>query len=135
MDLTRQALAKYANQVFLKVIEGYQHNVIKQVTFYSRHFLGLVGDLDTLLSSHDGFLLGPCLESAKGLAKDSEQEKQVVFLAPLYKINICKSLNIMDVVETIGVHGVQFEWNARTQITMWFDNTETEASLLHDYGT
>lgn len=86
MDLTRQALAKYANQVFLKVIEGYQQNDIKQVTFYSRHFLDLVKDLDTLLSSHDGFLLGPCLESAKGLAKDSEQEKQVVFLAPLYKL-------------------------------------------------
>jgi len=29
---------------------------------------------------------------------------------------------------------LQYEWNARTQITMWFDNTETEASLLRDYG-
>lgn len=29
---------------------------------------------------------------------------------------------------------LQFEWNARTQITMWFDNTELEASLLRDYG-
>ncbi|ONI08466.1 hypothetical protein PRUPE_5G179500 [Prunus persica] len=28
----------------------------------------------------------------------------------------------------------QFEWNARTQITMWFDNTKEEASLLRDYG-
>lgn len=29
---------------------------------------------------------------------------------------------------------MQHEWNARTQITMWFDNTEDEASLLRDYG-
>ena len=29
---------------------------------------------------------------------------------------------------------LQFEWNARTQITMWYDNTEVEASLLRDYG-
>lgn len=29
---------------------------------------------------------------------------------------------------------MQFEWNARTQITMWFDNAEEEASLLRDYG-
>lgn len=29
---------------------------------------------------------------------------------------------------------LQYEWNARTQITMWFDNTETQASLLRDYG-
>lgn len=84
MDLTRQALVKYANQVFLEVIEGYQHNDIKQVTFYSQHFLDLVKDLDILLSSHDGFLLGSWLESAKRLAKDSEQEKQVVFLVLLY---------------------------------------------------
>ena len=29
---------------------------------------------------------------------------------------------------------MQYEWNARTQITMWFDNTNTKASLLRDYG-
>lgn len=32
------------------------------------------------------------------------------------------------------VKNMQFEWNARTQITMWFDNTDEEASLLRDYG-
>ncbi|XP_065033469.1 alpha-N-acetylglucosaminidase-like isoform X2 [Musa acuminata AAA Group] len=103
VDLTRQALAKYANKVFLKIIEGYQLSNLKQVTIYSQHFLDLMKELDMLLSCHDGFLLGPWLESAKRLARDPEQEQQ-------------------------------FEWNARTQVTMWFDNTETEASLLRDYG-
>ncbi|XP_064993348.1 alpha-N-acetylglucosaminidase [Musa acuminata AAA Group] len=103
VDLTRQALAKYANKVFLKIIEGYKLSNLKQATIYSQHFLDLVKDLDMLLSCHDGFLLGPWLESAKRLARDPEQEQQ-------------------------------FEWNARTQVTMWFDNTETEASLLRDYG-
>ncbi|CAL9765498.1 unnamed protein product, partial [Musa acuminata subsp. burmannicoides] len=103
VDLTRQALAKYANKVFLKIIEGYQLSNLKQVTIYSQHFLDLVKDLDMLLSCHDGFLLGPWLESAKRLSRDPEQEQQ-------------------------------FECNARTQVTMWFDNTETEASLLRDYG-
>uniref|UniRef100_A0A803LC15 Alpha-N-acetylglucosaminidase n=1 Tax=Chenopodium quinoa TaxID=63459 RepID=A0A803LC15_CHEQI len=28
----------------------------------------------------------------------------------------------------------QYEWNARTQITMWFDTTETNQSKLHDYA-
>ncbi|XP_065047690.1 alpha-N-acetylglucosaminidase-like isoform X2 [Musa acuminata AAA Group] len=103
VDLTRQALAKYANKVFLKIIEGYQLSNLKQVTIYSQHFLDLMKELDMLLSCHDGFLLGPWLESAKRLARDPEQEQQ-------------------------------FEWNARTQVTMWFDYTETEASLLRDYG-
>ncbi|XP_042491727.1 alpha-N-acetylglucosaminidase [Macadamia integrifolia] len=28
----------------------------------------------------------------------------------------------------------QYEWNARTQITMWFDNLATNQSKLHDYA-
>jgi len=103
VDLTRQALAKYANQIFLKIIKGYKLNDINQVTTLCERFLNLVNDLDVLLASHEGFLLGPWLESAKGLARDHEQE-------------------------------IQYEWNARTQITMWFDNTETKASLLRDYA-
>ncbi|GAV87569.1 NAGLU domain-containing protein/NAGLU_N domain-containing protein/NAGLU_C domain-containing protein, partial [Cephalotus follicularis] len=103
VDLTRQALAKYANDLFLKVIEAYQLSDVNGVVYNSEKFLDLVKDLDLLLASHDGFLLGPWLESAKQLAQDQKQEQQ-------------------------------FEWNARTQITMWFDNTEEEASLLRDYG-
>ncbi|KAK4493383.1 hypothetical protein RD792_017717 [Penstemon davidsonii] len=103
VDLTRQALAKYANQLFVKVVEAYQLGDLRVVKQLSEKFLGLVEDMDTLLASHDGFLLGPWLESAKQLAQNEEQKKQ-------------------------------FEWNARTQITMWFDNTEEEASLLRDYG-
>ncbi|KAK8571123.1 hypothetical protein V6N13_025679 [Hibiscus sabdariffa] len=103
VDLTRQALAKYANELFLKIIDAYTLKDVDGVTFLSQKFLDLVEDMDTLLASHDGFLLGPWLESAKQLAQNEEEEKQ-------------------------------YEWNARTQITMWFDNTEEEASLLRDYG-
>nr|XP_048329041.1 alpha-N-acetylglucosaminidase-like [Ziziphus jujuba var. spinosa] len=103
IDLTRQALAKYANQLFLNVIEAYRSNDVHGVSEQSQRFLDLVEDMDTLLGCHEGFLLGPWLESAKQLAQHEEQKKQ-------------------------------FEWNARTQITMWFDNTEEEASLLRDYG-
>lgn len=62
------------------VIEAYQNNDIENVRIYSKQFLDLVNDLDMLLACHDGFLLGPWLESAKNLAKDSEQEKQVITL-------------------------------------------------------
>lgn len=103
VDLTRQVLAKYANQLFFKVIEAYQSKDIHEVTLLSQIFLDLVDDLDTLLACHDGFLLGPWLDSAIQLGQNEEQKRQ-------------------------------FEWNARTQITMWFDNTEEEASLLRDYG-
>uniref|UniRef100_A0A7N0V3J4 Alpha-N-acetylglucosaminidase n=1 Tax=Kalanchoe fedtschenkoi TaxID=63787 RepID=A0A7N0V3J4_KALFE len=103
VDLTRQALAKYSNQLFLKVIEAYASLDVQQVTHLSQKFLNLVYEMDMLLSCHDGFLLGSWLESSKQLAVNEQQK-------------------------------IQYEWNARTQITMWFDNTEEEASLLRDYG-
>ncbi|XP_022738766.1 alpha-N-acetylglucosaminidase-like [Durio zibethinus] len=103
VDLTRQALAKYANELFLEIIDAYQLKDVDGVTSLSQKFLDLVEDMDTLLACNDGFLLGPWLESAKQLAQNDKEKKQ-------------------------------FEWNARTQITMWFDNTEEEASLLRDYG-
>lgn len=103
VDLTRQVLAKHANELFLKVIEAYRLKDSHGVAHQSQMFLDLVEDIDTLLACHEGFLLGPWLESAKQLAQDEEQQ-------------------------------IQFEWNARTQITMWYDNTEVEASLLRDYG-
>ncbi|CAL9047258.1 alpha-N-acetylglucosaminidase-like isoform X1 [Musa acuminata AAA Group] len=28
----------------------------------------------------------------------------------------------------------QYQWNARTQVTMWYDNTKTNQSRLHDYA-
>lgn len=75
--MTRQALAKYANQLFLEVIEAYQLNDVRGAACHSQKFLELVEDMDTLLACHDGFLLGPWLESAKQLAQDEQQEIQV----------------------------------------------------------
>lgn len=54
----------------------YQLNDVHGVTCHSQKFLELVEDMDALLACHDGFLLGPWLESAKKLAQDKEQEKQ-----------------------------------------------------------
>lgn len=131
-DLTRQALAKYANQLFLKVIEAYLLNDIIGVASHGQTFLDLVEDMDTLLACHDGFLLGPWLESAKKLAQDEEQEKQVlILLTLLHSTQI--PLN-MSLFYSPRDSMIQFEWDARTQITMWFDNASEEASLLRDYG-
>lgn len=130
VDLTRQVLAKYANQLFLKVIEAYQSHDVHGVTLLSQRFLDLVDDLDTLLACHDGFLLGPWLESAKQLAQNEEQERQVWFTSIGIKLKTPSDIYFY----WCDRNNFQFEWNARTQITMWFDNTEEEASLLRDYG-
>lgn len=79
VDLTRQALAKYSNELFFRIVKAYQLYDAQKMASLSQQFLELVKDIDTLLACHEGFLLGPWLESAKQLAQDEEQEKQVQF--------------------------------------------------------
>ncbi|KAJ1697639.1 hypothetical protein LUZ63_006151 [Rhynchospora breviuscula] len=103
VDLTRQALSKLANQVYLDALTAYGANNLNTLTLHSQKFLGIIKDLDTLLASDDNFLLGTWLEDAKSLAMTSSERKQ-------------------------------YEWNARTQVTMWYDNTKINQSILHDYA-
>uniref|UniRef100_A0A0E0D0R9 Alpha-N-acetylglucosaminidase n=1 Tax=Oryza meridionalis TaxID=40149 RepID=A0A0E0D0R9_9ORYZ len=103
VDLTRQSLSKLANEVYLDAMNAYRKKDSNGLNFYTKKFLELIVDIDTLLASDDNFLLGPWLEDAKSLARTENERKQ-------------------------------YEWNARTQVTMWYDNTKTEQSKLHDYA-
>ncbi|KAJ7949216.1 Alpha-N-acetylglucosaminidase [Quillaja saponaria] len=103
VDLTRQALSKLANQVYIDAVTSFQQKDINTLYLHSETFLQLIKDIDVLLASDDNFLLGTWLESAKKLALNPIETKQ-------------------------------YEWNARTQVTMWFDNTNTTQSKLHDYA-
>lgn len=78
VDLTRQALSKFANQVYLDVITSYQRNDPKNLDLNSRKFLELIKDIDILLASDDNFLLGTWLESAKSLAANQNERRQVI---------------------------------------------------------
>ncbi|XP_072975056.1 alpha-N-acetylglucosaminidase [Typha angustifolia] len=103
VDLTRQALSKLANQVYLDAMSAYQGNDASSLHIHCQKFINLIEDIDTLLASDDNFLLGTWLESAKRLAVNQNERRQ-------------------------------YEWNARTQVTMWYDNTRTNQSKLHDYA-
>ncbi|TVU46998.1 hypothetical protein EJB05_06572 [Eragrostis curvula] len=103
VDLTRQCLSKLANEVYLDAMSSYKKKDSNGLNYHTKKFLELIVDIDTLLAADDNFLLGPWLESAKGLAMTEVERKQ-------------------------------YEWNARTQVTMWYDNTKTEQSKLHDYA-
>lgn len=103
VDLTRQVLAKLANQVYYDAMAAYFGNDANGFTLQNQKFSELIEDIDTILASDDNFLLGTWLESAKTLAANQEEQKQ-------------------------------YEWNARTQVTMWFDSTKTNQSKLHDYA-
>lgn len=77
MDLTRQVLSKLANSVYFQVIAAYQSGEGFQVEKLSDLFLELMCDMETLLATEQGFLLGPWLEAAKRLGTNEEEEELV----------------------------------------------------------
>lgn len=103
VDLTRQTLAKLANDVYLDVLDAFREKDLEALILHGKKFLELIKDIDTLLATDDNFLLGTWLESAKKLAVTPSETKQ-------------------------------YEWNARTQVTMWYDTTKDIQSNLHDYA-
>lgn len=77
VDLTRQVLSKLANQVYIEAVTAYVKKDIGSLRQLSVKFLELIKDIDVLLSSDDNFLLGTWLESAKKLARNGDERKQV----------------------------------------------------------
>lgn len=77
VDLMRQVLSKLANQVYIEAVTAYVKKDIGSLRRLSEKFLELIKDIDVLLASDDNFLLGTWLESAKKLARNSDERKQV----------------------------------------------------------
>lgn len=66
-----------ANQVYVKAVTSFQNKNIDDLHFHSNKFLQLIKDIDVLLASDDNFLVGTWLESAKKLAVNPSEKKQV----------------------------------------------------------
>lgn len=77
VDLSRQALSKLANDAYLKAVTGFQHKDLKALVIYSQKFIELIKDIDEVLASDENFLLGTWLDSAKRLASNPKEMRQV----------------------------------------------------------
>lgn len=77
VDLMRQVLSKLANQVYIEAVTAFRKKDVGNFRILSDKFLELIKDIDVLLASDDNFLLGTWLESAKKLARNSDERKQV----------------------------------------------------------
>ena len=77
VDLTRQVLSKLANKVYMEAVTAFANKDIESLRRFSEKFLELIKDIDVLLASDDNFLLGTWLDSAKKLARNSGERKQV----------------------------------------------------------
>jgi alpha-N-acetylglucosaminidase len=82
VDLTRQFLQNQADTLFVNIVNAYRKKKnLKQFIFLTESFLDLLNDLDNLLGTHEDFLLGKFLESAKNSASNDDEKRQYEFNA------------------------------------------------------
>lgn len=65
VDVTRQVLANYANVLQQSFASDYRHGDIAAFAKHSSQFLEVIDDLDRILGTRKGFLLGKWLDDAK----------------------------------------------------------------------
>lgn len=81
VDLSRQWLQIQAEMIYGNLVESFKKRNTRQFSYLSSMFVDLLKDLDALLATHDDFLLGKFLESAKATASNDDERKQYEFNA------------------------------------------------------
>lgn len=82
VDLTRQFLQNQADTLYLSIVDAFKKKTNwQQFSVMTEKFLDLLNDLDSLLGTHNDFLLGNFLEGAKALATTDSERNQYEFNA------------------------------------------------------
>lgn len=75
VDVSRQVLANYADTLQRKFATAYKNKDVKAFKKHSSQFLSVMDDLDKLLGTQKGFLLGKWLNDAKKWGTTPEEKK------------------------------------------------------------
>lgn len=70
-------LSKLANQAYTSAVIAFREKDVDACRYHGQKFVQLIKDINMLLASDDNFLLGTWLESAKKLAVDPHERRQV----------------------------------------------------------
>ncbi|HCL84867.1 MAG TPA: alpha-N-acetylglucosaminidase, partial [Chitinophagaceae bacterium] len=73
-DITRQALANYADSVHGKLVRAYREKDPATFKKYSDEFLQIISDLDSLLGTRKDFLLGRWISDARSFGNNPEEK-------------------------------------------------------------
>ena len=74
VDVGRQLLARQSNVLATQIRDSLNSNNASEAKMYGTQMLELLDDMDALLRSHKGFLLGNYIESAKSWAGKRDKE-------------------------------------------------------------
>ena len=104
VDLSRQFLVNFAGKLYADAMEAYQAKDILSLAGFKLEFINLLNTLDTILGSNEHFLLGrQWLNPAKSIPGANDEDK------------------------------IQYEYNARNQITLWGPEENIRRSVI-DYA-
>ena len=81
VDITRQALAEYANCLHTEICKAYEAGEKEDVEKMSAEFLELLDDMDKVLGTRSEFLLGRWIKNAKSLATNEKEMIQYEYNA------------------------------------------------------
>lgn len=108
-------LCPAAGRFWADAVAAYQAGNLSALRSSGCALLELLADMDLVLGSHKGFLLGPALERARAYAAgstadiaDGSQQQQL---------------------------SVFYEWNLRTQLTIWGTSNTAGDSEVSDYAS
>lgn len=73
VNLTRQVLANYADELHAHYVVAYEQKNQKEMKNYSAQFLAVIDDMDRLLGTHSDFLLGAWLADARRWGTNQEE--------------------------------------------------------------
>ena len=76
VDLTRQVLANYADQLQQQIATDYKNKDLESFQSNCRKFLDLLDDIDRLLNTRKDFLLGNWVNAAERMGTDKEEKLQ-----------------------------------------------------------
>lgn len=76
VDLTRQVLANYADQLQQDITIDYKNKNLESFDANSRKFLDLLDDMDRLLSTRKDFLLGRWINAAERMGTNPQEKLQ-----------------------------------------------------------
>lgn len=75
IDVTRQVLSNYNNELYKKLITSYHAGNLAEVKEYGKRFLEVIDDLDILLATRKEFMLGKWLNDAKKWGQNDYEKK------------------------------------------------------------
>ncbi|XP_046812206.1 alpha-N-acetylglucosaminidase isoform X1 [Lucilia cuprina] len=81
VDITRQFLQVTAERIYVNLIQSFKKKQNDQFLQLSQIMINIFDDLDLILSTHENYLLGTWLESAKNLATTTKEREQFEFNA------------------------------------------------------